>query len=279
MPERELPEALTKSGMTLEKVEQIADEHTLAVQAWLSSRTPGAIQIQGIGTTVSSGGLPIDLSNLVLGAYYPPTTSSESIDEEIETIKVFFLERNVPWIWWLGPNTQPPDMLRRLSAHGLTGHSPLPAMVAALPAKRTALEPDVIVWQARDRSDLESASKVRRAAFDLPPDFSFSYFEDMAEGWLRNDPSRLYLARTKEGPPASIGALILGEEYPGVYLMTTLPEWRRRGLGSAILDRIMTDAASVGHQMMVLTASNQGYPLYRKFGFEHIFDYQEVWEQ
>jgi predicted acetyltransferase len=41
----------------------------------------------------------------------------------------------------------------------------------------------------------------------------------------------------------------------------------------------MTDAAAVGHQIMVLTASNQGYPLYRKFGFEHIFDYQEVWEQ
>lgn len=276
---RNLPSSLFKLGIPLKKIVEIADEHTLAVQAWLSSRTPVAVQIQGIGTTVSSGGLPIDLSNLVLGAHYPPTCTGEEIDKEIQTVKRFLLERNVPWIWWLGPNTKPPDMLHRLSAHGLTGHSPLPAMAAALPAKKRATNSDVIVWQAETRSDLGAASQIRRSIFELPPDMTFSYFEDMAADWLRNDPARLYLARYKDGPPASIGALILGNGYPGVYVMTTLPEWERKGLGSAILDRILRDAEIDGHSMIFLTASTKGFPLYRKFGFEHLFDYQEVWEQ
>jgi hypothetical protein len=94
---------------------KITDKHTLAVQAWLSSRTPEAIQFQGIGTTVSSNGLPIDLSNLVLGAHYPPTTVDNKIDKEIQTVKHFYTERNVPWVWWLGPNTQPQDMPQRLA--------------------------------------------------------------------------------------------------------------------------------------------------------------------
>ena len=72
MPERELLEALAKLGLTLEKTVEIAHEHTLAVQAWLSSRTPNAEQMQGTGTMLSSGGLHIDLSNLALGALYPP---------------------------------------------------------------------------------------------------------------------------------------------------------------------------------------------------------------
>jgi GNAT superfamily N-acetyltransferase len=265
--------------MLLKKFVEIADEHTLTVQAWLSSRTPSAVQIQGIGTTVSSGGLPVDLSNLVLGAQYPPTAADAEIDKEIQTVKRFFSERNVPWIWWLGPNMKPPDMLYRLSAHGLTGHSPLPAMAASLPTKKKAINSDIIVWPAKNRSDLEAASQIRRSIFELPPDTTFSYFEDMSVDWLRNDPARLYLARHKEGPPASIGALILGNGYPGVYVMTTLPEWERKGLGSAILDRILSDAEIDGHSMIFLTASTKGYTLYRKFGFEHLFDYQEVWEQ
>jgi GNAT superfamily N-acetyltransferase len=271
--------SLAQSGMTLEKIVEIADEHTLAVQAWLSSRTPDAVRIEGIGTTISSGGLPIDLSNMALGAHYPPTTADKAIEKEIQTVKRFFSERNVPWIWWLGPNTQPKDMLHRLSKQSLTGHSLLPAMAAVLPAKNKAINPDVTVWQASDRSDLEAASQIRRSIFDFSPDITFSYFEDMADAWLKNDPARLYLASIKNGPSASIGALIMGKDYPGVYVMTTLPEWGRKGLGSAILQRIISEAASEGHQIILLTASNQGYPLYRKFGFEHIFDYQEVWEQ
>ena len=151
-------------------------------------------------------------------------------------------------------------------------------MVAILPAKRTTLNPDVTVWQAENRSDLEAASKIRRTIFNFSPGGSFSYFEDMAQDWLKNDSARLYLARIKDGPPASIGALITGEGYPGVYVMTTLPEWERKGLGSAILDRILTDAENDGHSMIILTASTKGYPLYQKFGFVHIFVYQEVWE-
>jgi GNAT superfamily N-acetyltransferase len=265
--------------MEMNRIVQIADKHTLAVQAWLSSRTPKAIQFQGIGTTISSGGLPIDLSNLALGAYYPPTTVDEEIDKEIQTVKRFFSKRDAPWIWWLGPNTRPKDMLHRLAVHGLTGYSPLPTMAAALPAKKRAVNPDVSVWQAENRTDLEIASQIRRSIFELPSNTTFSYFEDMANDWLRNDSARLFLASHKTGSPASIGALILGEGYPGVYLMTTLPESERKGLGSAILARILREAEQAGHSMIFLTASTKGYSLYQKFGFEHLFDYQEVWEQ
>jgi GNAT superfamily N-acetyltransferase len=95
----------------------------------------------------------------------------------------------------------------------------------------------------------------------------------MADDWLNSDPARLYLARLPGGPPAAIGALIMGAGLPGVYVMATLPEWSRRGLGKAILARILSDAAADGETLIVLTASHFGYPLYRQFGFEHIFDY------
>jgi predicted acetyltransferase len=55
--------------------------------------------------------------------------------------------------------------------------------------------------------------------------------------------------------------------------MATLPEWGRRGLGKAILARIMAEAMQQGRKLIALTASRFGYPLYRQFGFEHLYDY------
>ena len=162
----------------------------------------------------------------------------------------------------------------RLERHGLTcDHSPLPALVAPLPVNGPLPNRQAQVWQASSRADLQAASHIRRVAFRFPDGAAPDYFEAMATDWLAGDPARLYLARLGDGPPAAIGAWITGAGLPGVYVMATLPQWGRRGLGKAILARLLADAAAAGHPWIALTASRYGYPLYRQFGFEHVFDY------
>jgi GNAT superfamily N-acetyltransferase len=255
----------------------LADRHTLSVQKWLSSRAPGAEVFQGRGVVASSTGLPVSLLNLALGGGYSPGTPDEAIGEEIERGKSFFARRGVPWYWWAGPTARPPDLAQRLARHGLTGSSPLPAMVARLPARVPQLNPAVRVWWAESLADLQLASTIRRVAFSFREDAAPSYFEDMAPDWLRGDPARLYLASIDGGPPVAIGALIMGLGYPGIYVMATLPEWERRGLGRGILDRMLADAAAEGHELAVLTAGKKGFPLYVKFGFRRVFDYHLAW--
>jgi GNAT superfamily N-acetyltransferase len=271
---------LARLGKPRDEIARLADDHTMAVQAWLSTRAPQARCLEGIGVTAGSTGLAVSLLNLALGGHYPPGTSNETVAAEIKAVKAFFTDQGVPWYWWLGPCSHPPDMDRRLERHGLADdRPPLPALVAPLPAHFLPLNPDVQIWLAASRADLEAASTIRRIAFRFPDGadkrhpVAHDYFEAMADDWLNGDPARLYLARLPGGPPAAIGALIIGAGLPGVYVMATLPEWGRRGLGKAILARILSDAAADGHTLIVLTASQFGYPLYRQFGFEHIFDY------
>jgi GNAT superfamily N-acetyltransferase len=266
--------ALARLGRPWDEVACLADDHTMAVQAWLSTRAPRAVCFETVGVTVGSSGLPVSLLNLALGGSYPPGTSGEVIASDIETVKRFFTERGVPWYWWLGPSPHPPDMAGQLERHGLVfDHPPLPALVAPLPTRCPPLNPGARVWLAGSRADLEAASTIRRIAFRFPDGVAVDYFEAMADDWLKGDPARLYLARLSDGPPAAIGALIMGAGLPGVYVMATLPEWGRRGLGKAILARIVADAIADGHDLIVLTASRLGYGLYRQFGFEHVFDY------
>lgn len=268
-------------GQSLETIVRIADAHTLTVQHWLSSRAPHAIMFDGLGTRVASTGLKIRLLNQALGAHYPPDTTLETIHAEIEQLKGFFAGRAIGgWFWWLGPFTTPVSIFDMLKSHGLEYDGVgLPCMVAPLPFQGSPTSHEINVWQARTLADLQAASAIRRAAFHFPDGEAITYFDDMPNDWLsENSPAKLFLARAGEGEPAAIGALILAEgvlgmSVPGVYVMATLPEWGRRGLGAAILSRIMDEASRQGHRMIVLTASRFGYGLYRKFGFEHIFDY------
>lgn len=221
-----------------------------------------------------SSSIPISLLNLAIGCRYPPGASDEAIDADIRSLKMFFAARRVPWYWLIGPYVHPPDIARRMERHGLRfDRPPLPAMTAPLPAQFPSLNSDVQVWQAASLEDLRAASAIRRIAFRFPNDVALDYFEAMADDWLRGDPARLYLARLGDGPPAAIGALIMGAGIPGVYVMATLHEWGRRGLAKAILARILSEATAERHTLIALTAGTRGYPLYRQFGFERVFDY------
>lgn len=251
------------------------DAHTMAVQSWLSTRAPQAARLNGLGVTACSTGLQVTLLNLGLGFDYPPGTGGKAIDTEIRAVKTFFAERGVPWYWWVGPHPHPPDAAQRLARHGFEfDPPPLPAMAAPLPVRQSPPpNPRVHVWQADGREDLQAASKIRRIAFRFPDGAAMDYFEAMSDDWLRGDPARLYLARLGNGPPAAIGALIIGAGIPGVYIMATLPQWGRNGLGKAILARILSQATAEGHDLIALTAGPKGYPLYHQFGFERVFDY------
>ena len=255
-------------------ISQLADLHTRTVQAWLSSRSPAAEHFKGNGVAVCSTGLQVALLNLALGGEYPAEASDAEIGAEIEQIKAFFARRGVPWYWWLGPNVSPTHLGKLLEQHGLQFDPPgLPAMVATLPVQFPPTSPDIQVWQAETLADLQSASAIRRLAFRFPEGVALEYFDAMAENWLQGDPAQLYLAGSDRGHPWAIGALIHGAGIPGIYVMATLPGKSRQGFGKAILTALLSQAQKDGHKIVVLTASRFGYPLYRQFGFEHIFDY------
>lgn len=255
------------------QIAKIADEHTRTVQAWLASRTPQGKRLNLTTVDASSTGLQIQFLNLALSRRFSPDVKEDEINQNIKSVQSFFAGQNVPWYWMFASDSGNP-IGKYLEQHGLVYDPPdLPAMVAPLPAPKLEIDPAIRVWQATNRNDLIAASKIRHTAFRFPNGAGTTYFEDMQEDWLRNDNVRLYLASVGGDTPAAIGALIIGADLPGVYVMATLPEYERKGLGRAILNRILADAEAKGYSHIVLTASSKGYPLYQKFGFEHVFDY------
>jgi GNAT superfamily N-acetyltransferase len=81
-----------------------------------------------------------------------------------------------------------------------------------------------------------------------------------------------------EGTVVSYGGMILkkipGDFNQSSYLegdilnMYTLPEYRRKGISSRILEELLKEAKTMGVSKVALHCSKDGEPLYRKFGFD-----------
>ena len=56
-------------------------------------------------------------------------------------------------------------------------------------------------------------------------------------------------------------------KYAYIMNMYTKPEWRRKGIGSALLEKLFEEIKSRGIQSVVLHATHGGRPLYEKYGF------------
>jgi GNAT superfamily N-acetyltransferase len=263
--------------LTWEQIARKVNQHTLAVQLWLDTRSPNAVQRDFLGVSCGSTRIPVPLLNQALGAYYPQDCQVDEVEDEIKAVQAFFEGLGVPYYWWLSPFCQPENMPSLLEKHGLSGRDGLlPAMGAFLLGEVDhRINPQITVWKARNVEDLTAASFIRRIGFRFPEGIALDYFEGMPDSWLDSDgPAHLFLARLGDGPPAAIGALIYGADIPGVYVMATLPEWQRKGLGKAIMARIMEEASSrPDDQIIGLTASARGFLLYSQFGFKHLFDY------
>jgi ribosomal protein S18 acetylase RimI-like enzyme len=90
-----------------------------------------------------------------------------------------------------------------------------------------------------------------------------------------------------DGLACSWGAMILkkipGDFNQSSYLegdilnMYTLPSFRRKGISSRILKRLLSEAKTMGISKVALHCSKDGEPLYRKYGFtDPVYPYLEL---
>lgn len=218
--------------------------------------------------------LPFPLFNSVVRANVPADRADALIERRIDPC----LERGVPMLWWTGPSTSPPDLGARLVAKGFF-HEPSVGMAATIGRiDESTPMPMVRIARVSDAASLAEWSRVLCDSFGAPQSFGEA-FAEMAHGvgFGRDSAFRHYLARAGNVPVATC-SLFLGAGVAGIYDVSTLPEWRRRGIGAAITRFAMLDAFAAGSRTAILHASALGAGMYRSLGFEDICDIgQYVW--
>ena len=193
-----------------------------------------------------------------------PTDPTEALGRAIR----FFRRRKRPWSVLLVPKTKR-AMRPALAARGFLNEGRFPGMILRpLPERGRKVPDGFVVRRAETLADLEDIQRAASHSYGVP-------YERPDPDWLRSPAISLY-AGYSENEPVAHGALIVAYGIAGIAYVGTVPEGRRRGFASALVDRILVEGHRRGCDAAYLWATPMGFAVYERLGFERVLDY-EIW--
>jgi len=237
-------------------------------------RSPGAELHEDPRLTWLITGIPHTFLNTIL---YTRMTS-DNVDEDIEQTLASLGSRNVTNLsWWTEPGTQPMDLGEHLIAHGLTYTSGGPGMALDLLKLNELSTPsDLTIKRVEDVETQREFVHTAVTGFGLP-DTTESPCFDLFAG-LGFDLQLHNYVGYLHGKPVATSELFLGAGVAGIYWVSTVPEVRRQGIGSAMTQASLQVARKLGVRVGILHASELGEEVYRRLGFvEHCQMGHYIW--
>jgi ribosomal protein S18 acetylase RimI-like enzyme len=170
-----------------------------------------------------------------------------------------------PALWHLDAASRPADLAERLAAVGCRRLAPGVCMTAALRELPVpAAAPGLTVERVADASALAAWMDVWGTLDDGPRAPRERLYASLGLGAER--PLQLYLARL-DGEPAAVSQLFLGRAAAGLYCVTTRPDARRRGVGTAVVLAALRAARARGYEVAVLGPTPESRAMYARLGF------------
>ena len=183
----------------------------------------------------------------------------------------YYAPRTKRWSFWLCEDVLDPVTRRRARAllmdHDLKPISQAPGMLTDALVQPVRMLPKIECHPVQDRLTRQSFCALTAVSFDIPMTIAKAVYEP-ERAWCGD--YRGFVG-TAGGTPVAIIAMVATRDSLGVYSLSTLPEWRRRGYGEALLRAaVAAEQARTGIQRVVLQSTDAGYSLYRRLGFREV---------
>jgi ribosomal protein S18 acetylase RimI-like enzyme len=195
-------------------------------------------------------------------------------DELIERARSFFGSRGRGFaVWARGGETGDEDLVAACEAAGLQMVYAMPEMTLDAKVEERPAPDGMTLRRVASGEDAEDYWRVAASSYaslGFPPDV-FAFYEN-DEG-LRADGVAAFLARADDRP-VGIAMTIVSHGVAGIYWVGCTEEARGRGLGRSVTATAVNAGFEMGAGIASLQASPMGESLYRRMGFETIFDYR-----
>lgn len=213
-------------------------------------------------------GLPSDTFNVTVirNLSAPAQVLALSVDH--------FTSKGFPMALWYWENEVDKAGVSELLQHGLVLAETDTAMTVDLSEiKRTPpLTAEVEIKRVETASGLLQIGEIMLALFgDSDEGRSvFTYYQQLSKYPLSAFPAMHFYLAMLQGTVVATGMLFVGSQTVGIYDVVTHPEYRRRGIGSAMFQCLLQDACTSHHRRCVLQASQDGLGIYVQAGFRQV---------
>jgi GNAT superfamily N-acetyltransferase len=236
----------------------------------VSRVVPGGKVEQIGGLTAVRSGMPGPSFNVVFGLNHP-----KSVAQVKEGIERLFLRANTEFQIVTLPETldELEPIIREMN---LTEREVFPGMVLdpipdASPDRIKELE----IRQVSGSEEIAQFLRTGASGSGTPPNYFDIWKAGILAGaslpWSRG---ANYLGYVGVKPVATSLRIRTGD-VAGVYFVSTLAEFRRRGFGEAMTRRAIADGRTAGCTLGYLQASKMGRPIYERMGFRVFEEYSE----
>lgn len=213
---------------------------------------------------------PFPMLNVIAAARFAPGAVERRAREVAKT----FLDRGLPFMWWSTPSGHADELRPILTGLGMHCEE-VPGMCADLDGPVDLLVPDGVDLRPVSRGELDPTVDVTLAGFGIPAeyaeDFRVPLDRMLADGMVQ-------VTAWLDGEPVASGSAWITGETVGLYNITSVERARGRGIGYAVTAALMNAGRELGCTHAVLHASDMGYPVYTRLGFETVCQVpQFVW--
>ena len=201
-----------------------------------------------------------------VNAFYPSTMP---VAQKIAYCERLYAERGLPALFRITPFVQPPELESVLLARGYLAFETTQVQLAPLVRPPDAVTIPGVVFDAPEVAAFADAVGDLQQA---PPEQRLAHRQRMMESPLRTRG----LIASVAGQAAATGTVVLEDGVAGVFSMITAAAHRRRGLGGAILGRLLAWAWERGAHhayLQVEERNREAMSIYRRFGFATGYTY------
>lgn len=175
------------------------------------------------------------------------------------------------WSWWVGEDSSQ-GTAEGLLAHGFSTGAPLPIMAVDVNTV-TPVDPpaDLKIWPMVEPAEIRDYVRAYLGPLGFEPDDLDAVVERERHFAY---PHVVRLGAVTDGRPVGTCTLSLGTEVAGLYCIATDPQYRRRGVATALTREALRITRDTGRRIATLQASPAGEPVYRAIGFATVGHYQ-----
>jgi N-acetylglutamate synthase len=239
-----------------------------AISSIARAMPSGRVHKVGALTLVRSG-LPIRAFNCAF-ALDPPN----SLEGAAKAIEEVLVRPGIPWLLVTSTETSRP-LNPIIVALGLKLSGTMPGMVwEPLPASVPRGPADLDIRRVEDADDARTFARTMMQGFEGPAELMDPWAEAVAATGLPAPVKRGWYLGYVRNRPACTAVRYSTSSIAGVYGVSTLPEFRRRGFGAAITRRAAADGREEGCGESYLQSSPIGRPVYEALGYRLVEEYQ-----